>query len=192
MLKWFVGKLQANRTANWNVQLASEISALSASDIALVVVKAIDFSLSFRQHEDGFLISKAIEQPSKHLTEDGARQLYGKLEDILLTAQQSLEPTLKRAKESLPQAAHADFAKSIALSHVSLRLLMSRVSHVFKAADPKYIREVSACLRSALSSIDQAAAAFEAEQRATGAVKDGGFYKFVRDAAYNYAASYPM
>jgi hypothetical protein len=192
VLKWFVGKLQANRIANWNVQLASEIGALSASEVALVVVKAIDFSLSFRQHEDGFLVSKAIEEPSKHLTEDGARELYGKLEDILLAAQQSLEPTLKRAKESLPQTAHSNFAKSIALNHVSLRLLMSRVSHVFKAADLKYIGEVSACLRRALSSIDQAAAAFEAEQHATGAAKDGGFYKFVRDAAYNYAASYPM
>ncbi|MGH9427125.1 MAG: hypothetical protein ACRD2L_12580 [Terriglobia bacterium] len=192
MRKWLIGKLQSNRIANWNVQLALELKKLPASEVALVVVKAIDFCLSFRQHENGFLISKAIEEPSKHLADDGARELYGKLEDILLAAQQELKPTLERAKESLPPAAHANVAKSIALNHVSLRLLMSRVSHVFKSADPRYIGEVSACLRAALSSIDEAAAAFEAEQRATGTTKDGSYYKFVRDAAYNYAASYPM
>jgi len=164
---------------------------MPSPEVALAVVKAIDFCLSFRQHEDGFAISKAIEEPSKHLADDGARELYGKLEDILFAAQRELEPTLKRAKESLPPAAHANFAKSVALNHVSLRLLMSRVSHVFKAADPRYIGEVSACLRGALSSIDEAAAVFQAEQRATGTTKDASYYKFVRDAAYSYAASYP-
>ena len=192
MRNWLIGKLQSNRIANWNVQLALELKKLPSPEIALVVVKAIEFCLSFRQHDNGIVISKAIEEPSKHLADDGARELYGKLEDILLAAQQELEPTLKRAKDSLPPAAHANFAKSIALNHVSLRLLMSRVSHVFKAADPRYIGEISACLRAALSSIDEAAAIFEAEQRATGTTKDGGYYKFLRDAAYNYAASYPM
>lgn len=192
MRNWLIGKLQSNRIANWNVQLALELKKLPAPEAALVVVKAIDFCLSFRQHDNGLVISKAIEAPSKHLADDGARELYGKLEDILLAAQQELEPTLKRAKGSLPPAAHANFAKSIALNHISLRLLMSRVSHVFKAADTRYVGEISACLRAALSSIDEAASTFEAEQRATGTTKDGSYYKFVRDAAYNYAASYPM
>lgn len=192
MRNWLIGKLQSNRITNWNVQLALELKKLPTPEVALVVVKAIDFCLSFRQHENGIVISKAVEEPSKHLTDDGARELYGKLEDVLLAAQEELEPTLKRAKDSLPSAAHASFAKSIALNHISLRLLMSRVSHVFKTADPRYVGEISACLRVALSSIDEAAAAFEAEQRATGTTKDASYYKFIRDAAYIYAASYPM
>lgn len=192
MWKWLIGKLQSNRIANWNVQLALELKKLAAPEVALVVVRAIDFCLSFRQHDNGLIISKSIEEPSKHLADDGARELYGKLEDILLAAQQELEPTLRRAKKSLPPDAIDKFSRSIALNHISFRLLMSRVSNVFKAADPRYVGEISACLRSALSSIDEAAATFEVEQRATGISKDSSYYKFVRDAAYNYAASYPL
>lgn len=192
MQNWLIRKLQSNRIANWNVQLALELKKLPAPEVALVVVKGIDFCLSFRRNENGFVISKAIEEPSKHLNDDGARELYGKLEDILLSAQRELEPTLKRAKDSLPPTTYANFAKSIDLNHISIRLLMSRVSHAFKATDLKYVTEISACLRAALSSIDEAAAAFEAEQRASGTTNDDSYYRVIRDAAYNYATSYPL
>lgn len=157
----------------------------------MVVVKGIDFCLSFRQHEDGFLISKAIEEPSKHLAHDGARELYAKLEDILLTAQRELEPTLERAKESLPPSLHGNFAKSVTLNHVSIRLLMSRVSHAFDSSDPKYLARVRDSLRAARPLIDDAVTVFKTEQAAAGITKDAGFYTFVRDMAYNYAATYP-
>lgn len=192
MRNWLIGKLQASRVANWNVQLALELKELSASEVALVLVKGIDFCLSFRQHENGFVISKAIEEPSKHLADDGARELYGKLEDILLAAQRELKPTLEQAKASLPPSMHSNFAKNVALNHISLRLLMSRVSHVFKAADPRYIGEVRGSLRSALPLIEDAVTTFKTEQAAAGIIKDAGFYTFVRDMAYNYAVTYPL
>ena len=192
MLNWVTGRIQSGRIVTWNIQLASELKELPAAEVALVVVKAIDFCLSFRQHENGFVISKAIEEPSKHLLDDGARELYGKLEDILFAAQRELKPMLERAKASLPTTMHDKFAESTALNHVALRLLMSRVSHAFKAADIKYIGQVSQCLRAALPSIDDAATVFKTEQSATGIAKDPGHYIFVRDMAYNYAATYPL
>jgi len=194
VLNWLKGKLQSGRIATWNIQLASELEQLTASDVALVVVKGIDFCLSFRQHDDGLdgiIRSKVIEEPSKHLADDGAQELYWKLEDILFAAQRELEPTLKQAKASLPPAAHGTFAKSVTLNHVSLRLLMSRVSHAFKAADAKYVAQIAKSLRTACPSIDDAVRIFKAEQIAAGIAKDDGYYTFVRDSAYNYAATYP-
>ena len=194
MLNWLKGKLQSGRIATWNIQLASELEQMTASDVALVVVKGIDFCLSFRQHDDGIdgiIRAKVIEEPSKHLAEDGAQELYWKLEDILFAAQRELEPTLKQAKATLPATAYGNFAKGVALNHISLRLLMSRVSHAFKAADAKYIAKIGGSLRATRPLIDDAVKTFKADHIAAGISKEDGFYTFVRDSAYNYAATYP-
>ncbi len=191
MFTWLKRRLQAGRIASWNAQLASELGDLTPVEVASVLVKGMDFAMSFRQHENGFVVSKAIEEPSKHLASDGARELYGQLEEILLTAQAQAGPMLAGAKESLAPVQHAVFARSVELNHISLRLLMLRVARVINAADAQTITQVTKAVRGALPCLGVAVKQFEQEQRATGVTAVASHYTFLRDMAYNYAVTYP-
>ena len=191
MLKWFTTKLQSSRIAAHNIQLAHELQELASAEVATVVVGAIEFCMTFRNSDSGVLISRAIQEPSK-LTAADAKELYGQLEDILLTALQQDKHLVARTKHRHGAIFHENFAKRVHLNNMSIRLLLSRISHVFDTTDAEQLTQVSQRLRLALPSIEGAAEALMAEHKALGAAKREDYGTFIRDSAYNYAATYPF
>ncbi len=190
MLDWMKNKLQSGRLAATNLQLALELEELSPSEVASVVIGAIEFCLAFRESEDGFFISKAIEEPST-IHPSQVKEIYGQLEDILISTQAQDQQMLERAKDRFGASFEANFSKRVARSNTSLRLLMSRISRRI-GADPERIAQISRCLRPALPMIDQEILTLQSEHSALGTEKDASYYSFVRNSAYGYAATYPM
>ncbi len=189
MLNWLLGKLRSTRVTVNNIWLSSDLQSLSTCEIAVVVVGAMEFCVGLRG--SNIFIARAIEDPES-LSKDEAKSIYHELESLLLDSQQKDKLLLSRVKSSYPLSVHENLVKELRLNDVSIRLLMARVSYVFKIDNPKRVNKISMLLKSGYSDIEKAVDILVKKKEAVGEAYTNEYRQYVKNSAGVYALTYPI
>lgn len=191
MFRWLAKRSRATRAAMCATQTAMRIEAATPPERAAAVVAAIHLCLSFRQADEGVLLSMQVENP-KGLGPEDAYALYWELEGLLLASKQKNKAAQQRMQQVLGSDGASRFAKQMEMVELGINLLLVRLSEAFRPENREHIRKIAHALFVSAGEVDGAIRGMKAADAATGNAKHEDFYAFLRDSAYHYSLSYSV
>lgn len=190
MFHWITRKLKARRIAMSIAQLEHELKVMPPAEIAIALVRAIEFSSSFAiEANKKISTEQAIGLPNSLNSED-AYALYWNLEGILMECQHKNAQAYARTKERLNSKLANGFRNDMKIIEVGLRLLLSRIAATIDRENKPKLQVIAHRLDQGVPLIGDAIKSIKLQHLAIGTLKPEEHYSNLEAGARLYAFSY--